>query len=157
MKRNLERIERYLSHIEAPRPAPELDPRPLRQRLLADLGGRADTVSMPGRFRKIAAAAVIVVCAGGLVGAVVEMKHRPAGRASDGASPYLGRDANSGMEAGPTAVHLVGNQVEKPVKGRPLVFTREQFTLRNGVKVILSKSEPNEAPQPARQPGKETP
>jgi hypothetical protein len=42
--------------------------------------------------------------------------------------------------------------IEKTVKGRPFLFKREQYTLHDGTKVVLSVGEPNDSQKKAQRP-----
>jgi hypothetical protein len=67
----------------------------LRRRILGEIGNKR-TIPVSGRIWNIAAAAVILVCLGGAVGTVIDVRYRSAGRQADGTDQLVSEDAQDG-------------------------------------------------------------
>jgi len=95
MDTDVERVERYLRGVAVPSYVSERHRRQLRRRILGEIGKKR-TIPLPGRSWKIAAAAVILVCLGGAVGTLVDMRYRTAGPQADGIELLVSEDTQDG-------------------------------------------------------------
>ena len=94
MGANVERVERYLRGVAAPNRVSDRHRRQLRRRILGEIENRR-TIPAPGRIWNLAAAAVVLVCLGGAVGTVIDVRYHNAGRQAGGIEPLAGEDAKS--------------------------------------------------------------
>ena len=91
---NVERTERYLRGVAVPNYGSERHRQQLRRRILGEIGNRRAT-PVPDKFWNIAVAAVVLVCLGGAVGTVIDVRYRSAGRQADGLERSVSEDSQN--------------------------------------------------------------
>ena len=92
MGTNVERVERYLRGVAAPNHVSDRHRRKLRRRILGEIGNKRP-IPASGRIWNIAVAAVVLVCLGGAVGTVIDVRYHHAGRQANGIEPFAGEEA----------------------------------------------------------------
>jgi hypothetical protein len=99
MGAKVERIERYLRGVAVPSYASERHRQQLRRRILGEIGKKR-TISVPGRIWKVAVAGILLVCLGGAVGTLIDMRYHIADRQADGVGQLVAKDAREAYTPG---------------------------------------------------------
>jgi hypothetical protein len=99
MGTNVERVERCLRGVAVPSYGSERHRQQLRRRILGEIGKKR-TMPVPGRIWRIAAAAGILVCLGGALGTLIDMRYHLADRPADGIGLPVGKDAQEAYAPG---------------------------------------------------------
>jgi hypothetical protein len=99
MGTNVERVERCLRGVAVPSHASERHRQQLRRRILGEIGKKR-TMPVPGKIWRIAAAAGILVCLGGAVGTLMDMRYHVADRQAGGVELLVSKDAQEAYRPG---------------------------------------------------------